>query len=102
MEAEVVEAEALRVEAEVIQKLSFPHPWLDQFILFLTSKFKFRFIDFEKTKSNSNLLTLQKSNSNLNSNSSITRERIQIQNSNSIQPHCWVTNIRSIPVSLIK
>ena len=36
------------VEAEAIQKLSLPHPWLDQIILFLI--FKFKFIDFAKTK----------------------------------------------------
>ena len=30
-----MDAEALRVEAEAIQKLPLPYPWLDQFILFL-------------------------------------------------------------------
>ena len=34
---------ALRVEAEAIQKLPFPHPWLDPFTFF-----KFKFIDFKK------------------------------------------------------
>ena len=48
MEAEAVKGEALRVEAKVIQKLSLPHSWLDQFILFLI--FELKFTDFEKTK----------------------------------------------------
>ena len=50
--------EALRVEAEAIQKLPFPHPWLDPFTFF-----KFKFIDFKK-KLNLNSMTLQKLNSN--------------------------------------
>ena len=52
MEAEAVEREVLRVEAEAIQKLPLPYPWLDQFILVLIFKlrFKFKFIDFKKTK----------------------------------------------------
>ena len=54
--------EALRVEAEAIQKLPLLYLWLNQFIFFLI--FKFTFIDFKKNKFKLKSIDFRKLNSN--------------------------------------